>query len=738
MSMAAGFDTGRIYSAQVLAGNEDSRAPEAPVQIEQSLFEFIQRFRMGNDYIYRDRLRANLLAKQFVIDVQLEHVQLWSNALAQAFRETPGEMLPLFEAAARRSANAILYPISTKGEIRGVTADIQVTLRSGANLIGMRDLHSDSIAHLVRLPGIVVGASTFSSRATHLSLMCRDCKTVKTMPIGGGFGGFTLPRYCDANRISSSDKCSTDPYVILHDKCKFVDTQTIKLQEAPDMVPVGELPRHMLLSADRALCGRVVPGARIIATGVYSTFNSNKGARGAGAVSLRTPYLRVLGLEIDAEGAAGRGVARMFSAAEEDEFNRMSRTPDLYEKISASIAPSIFGNKDIKKSVACLLFGGSKKVLPDGMRLRGDINVLLLGDPGTAKSQLLKFVEKVAPIAVYTSGKGSSAAGLTASVQRDVNSREFYLEGGAMVLADGGVVCIDEFDKMRDEDRVAIHEAMEQQTISIAKAGITTILNSRTSVLAAANPVFGRYDDMKSPGENIDFQTTILSRFDMIYIVKDEHDEARDRTIARHVMNIHMNKPTNQGDADANAAAQGEIDIEDLKRYVSYAKTRCAPRLSPEASEKLSSHYVSLRKQVAQVERDNNERSSIPITVRQLEAIIRTSESLAKMTLNTTVKEEHVDEAIRLFKLSTMNAVQAGNVDGMTRGELQEEVNKLDRDIRRRLPIGWSTSAAKLRGEFVESQGYTQHALDRALWILEKRDVIRFSNQRKTVTRTGV
>lgn len=172
--------------------------------------------------------------------------------------------------------------------------------------------------------------------------------------------------------------------------------------------------------------------------------------------------------------------------------------------------------------------GGSKKILPDGLRLRGDINVLLLGDPGTAKSQLLKFVEKVAPVAVYTSGKGSSAAGLTASVQRDRASGDFYLEGGAMVLADGGVVCIDEFDKMRDEDRVAIHEAMEQQTISIAKAGITTILNSRTSVLAAANPVFGRYDDLKSPGENVDFQTTILSRFDMIFIVKDIHNEERD------------------------------------------------------------------------------------------------------------------------------------------------------------------------------------------------------------------
>lgn len=183
----------------------------------------------------------------------------------------------------------------------------------------------------------------------------------------------------------------------------------------------------------------------------------------------------------------------------------MSKDPLIYNKISKSIASAIYGSDDIKKAVACLLFGGSPKKLPDGMRLRGDINILLLGDPSTAKSQFLKFVERVAPISVYTSGKGSSAAGLTASVIRDQSTGEFQLEGGAMVLADGGVVCIDEFDKMRGQDRVAIHEAMEQQTISIAKAGITTILNSRTSVLAAANPVFGRYDDLKHAAEQIDF-----------------------------------------------------------------------------------------------------------------------------------------------------------------------------------------------------------------------------------------
>ncbi|PWN20495.1 MCM-domain-containing protein [Microstroma glucosiphilum] len=730
----SGFDTGRVYSAQVLAGSEASRAPDAPAQTEQNLFDFVQRFRQGNDYLYRDRLRANLLAKLNVLEVAVEHVALWNPTLAQSLTETPGEILPLFEKAVKRAARAILYPVSTDGQ-RPEAPDCQVTLRSSANLFSMRDLHADSVAQLVRIPGIVIGASTLASRGTHLSIMCRSCRSTKSIPITGGFGGFALPRYCDAQKVDGGS-CATDPFVILHDKCSFVDSQTIKLQEAPDMVPVGELPRHMLLSADRSLCGRVVPGSRIIATGIYSTFSSSKGGKtgGGGAVALRTPYLKVVGLEIDAEGAGGRGMARMFSAQDEEEFARLARIPGLYEKLASSIAPSIYGNQDIKKAVACLLFGGSKKILPDGMRLRGDINVLLLGDPGTAKSQLLKFVEKASPIAVYTSGKGSSAAGLTASVQRDNQTREFYLEGGAMVLADGGVVCIDEFDKMRDEDRVAIHEAMEQQTISIAKAGITTILNSRTSVLAAANPVFGRYDDMKSPGENIDFQTTILSRFDMIFIVKDEHDEGRDRTIAKHVMNIHMNRQ----DEESRNAAAGEIDIDLMKRYVAFAKARCAPRLSPEASEKLSSHFVALRRQVAQVERDNDERSSIPITVRQLEAIIRMSESLAKMTLSPTVGEEHVDEAMRLFKYSTMDAVQAGSVEGMTKGELQEEVVKLEREIRRRLPIGWTVAAGRLRSEFCEGQGYTTHALERTLYILEKRDVLRFSNQRKVVTRTGV
>jgi DNA replication licensing factor MCM5 len=535
-----------------------------------------------------------------------------------------------------------------------------------------------------------------------------------------------------------SDKCPLDPYFVVHEKSQFIDQQVLKLQEAPDDVPVGELPRHILVSADRYLANRVVPGSRCTIMGVFSIYQSQKNSKNSGAVAIRNPYMRAVGIQTDISHNQG-GATMQFTEEEEQEFLEMSRRPDLYELFSSCIAPSIFGNADIKKAITCLLMGGSKKILPDGMRLRGDINVLLLGDPGTAKSQLLKFVEKCSPIAIYTSGKGSSAAGLTASVQRDTSTREFYLEGGAMVLADGGAVCIDEFDKMRDEDRVAIHEAMEQQTISIAKAGITTILNARTSVLAAANPIFGRYDDLKTPGENIDFQTTILSRFDLIFIVRDTHDRNRDETIAKHVMNLHMN-----GQANNNPeAAQSEIPVEKMKRYISYAKSRCAPRLSAEAAEKLSSHFVSIRRQVARAEADANQRSSIPITVRQLESLVRISESLAKLELAPIATEKHVDEAIRLFLGSTMDAVMSAGGDTSALGgggnrEMVEEVHKVEEELRRRLPMGFTASLATLRRDFVDRKGYSEQALNRALQVLVRRETVQFRRGGAVVHRSGI
>ncbi|TFK41310.1 MCM-domain-containing protein [Crucibulum laeve] len=742
----SGFDANNVYTVSV--HSVEPPPQDSPSETEKLLVDFLMSFRVGGEFVYRDKLRANLLLKQHLIEVDLRHVSLFNDELAHAIQDRPADVLPLFENAATKAARTILFPTTNSEERREAAAQsipkVQVTLRSSLNLLQFRELTANTMNKLVRIPGIVISASVLSSRATKLVLQCRACGSTKIIYPQGGMGGIGsggdrgLPRVCDAPEPEGQGKkdCPMDPYLIIHSKSTFADQQTLKLQEAPDMVPVGELPRHMLLSADRHLTGKVVPGSRVIATGIYSTFQSAKN-KNAGPAALRQPYLRVVHLELSspASGGGSNPFGVQFTPEEEEEFGEMARSDGFYERFAKSVAPSIFGSLDIKKAITCLLFGGSKKVLPDGMRLRGDINVLLLGDPGTAKSQLLKFVEKVAPIAVYTSGKGSSAAGLTASVQRDSVSREFYLEGGAMVLADTGVVCIDEFDKMRDEDRVAIHEAMEQQTISIAKAGITTVLNSRTSVLAAANPVFGRYDEGRSPGENIDFQTTILSRFDMIFIVRDEHNEARDMQIAEHVMNIHMNRPNQP---EENGDGVGEIDLDKMKRYIAYCKSKCAPRLSADAQEMLSSHFVSLRKQVQQVERDNDERSSIPITIRQLEAIIRISESLAKLTLTPVVQNHHVEEAIRLFKFSTMDAVSAGSADGLSRGELNEEMTRIERELKKRLPVGWSTSYQSLVREFVTQQGYSSHALERTLFILEKREIIRFSGQKKVVHRCGV
>jgi DNA replication licensing factor MCM5 len=724
------YDQARIYSTSVLPGEDGEETSLS--QVLSQFKQFILQFWINNSYIYREQLRENVLVKEYSLTVDVGHILAFNEDLGQRLADEPSDMLPIFEKAAKEVAKRIVYPSEMDDEsIPSQTGSIpmcQIILTSNATAVSIRELNARYISKLVRVPGIVIGASTLSSKATDVQLMCRSCRHLHRMDVAGGFSGLQLPKQCLGPPPPGNEKknCPIDPYVIVHDKSTFIDQQVLKLQEAPDMVPMGEMPRHILVSADRYLTNKVIPGTRCTITGIYSIYQNK--VRGANAVAIRNPYVRVVGIQTDLNHDSRNNT--VFTEEEEEEFLALSRTPDLYNVFANSIASSIYGNLDIKKAIACLLMGGSKKILPDGMRLRGDINVLLLGDPGTAKSQLLKFVEKVSPIAIYTSGKGSSAAGLTASVQRETTSREFYLEGGAMVLADGGVVCIDEFDKMRDEDRVAIHEAMEQQTISIAKAGITTILNSRTSVLAAANPIFGRYDDMKSPGENIDFQTTILSRFDMIFIIKDDHNERRDQEIARHVMNIHIT---------GNSAVQeveGDIPIDKMKRYISYCRAKCAPRLSPEAAEKLSSHFVAIRKQVHEKEQQTNERSSIPITVRQLEAVIRITESIAKLHLLPVATEHHVDEAIRLFFASTMDAV---GQDGEGQKDLIDEVHKIEEELKRRLPIGWSTSYQTLLREFVNGRkGYQKYALDRALAILERKETIQFRHQRMNIVRSGI
>jgi DNA replication licensing factor MCM5 len=366
------------------------------------------------------------------------------------------------------------------------------------------------------------------------------------------------------------------------------------------------------------------------------------------------------------------------------------------------------------------------------MRLRGDINILLLGDPSVGKSQFLKFAIEAAPVGVYTSGKGSSAAGLTASVIRDPGSGEFHLEGGALVLADGGLVCIDEFDKMRPQDRVAIHEAMEQQTISIAKAGITTILNSRASVLAAANPIFSRYDDMKSPTENIDFQTTILSRFDLIFIVRDVINMARDKAIAEHIVNVHKKMPSIQ----QTTSNQNVFEIQRLKKYIAFARQRVTPRLAPEASKLLENRYVAFRKDMRDFKHAKQQDSAIPITVRQLEAIIRISESLARMELSDVATEDHVQEAIRLFKVSTFQAATANFGERIGSPQFQQMVARAETFLERRVAIGLTEGVKGLLNEMVR-QGLEENASRRAMDTMEQRGKFKFKRKRQLISRVS-
>ncbi|KAJ3349529.1 minichromosome maintenance protein 5 [Entophlyctis luteolus] len=694
------MDSAATFAVPVLGPS--STAPTNGISEERAaiiarFLRFVAEFRIDNAFIIRDQLKENVFIRQYFIEVDLAHLAAFDEDLASNLRENPAVYMPLFEDAVKSFARE-----SNLFDDVDEMPDFQVLLLSNMNPIPIREIDSSHVSKLVKIHGITIAAANPSVKATHIQIMCKACRHTKNVPISGGFSGIQLPRKCDGEPVDGQPKeCPLDPYLVIHEKSRFIDMQTLKLQEAADVVPTGELPRHVLLSCDRYLTNKVIPGGSDVA--------------------IRSPYLRVIGMQSDADG----GKSRVFTAAEEQEFLAISRRPNLYEEFASSIAPQIFGNEDIKKAIACLLMGGSKKVLPDSVKLRGDVNVLLLGDPGTAKSQLLKFVEKVAPTAVYTSGKGSSAAGLTASVVRDPATREFHLEAGAMVLADSGVVCIDEFDKMREEDRVAIHEAMEQQTISIAKAGITTILNSRTSVLAAANPVFGRYDDMKSAGENIDFQSTILSRFDLIFIVKDEHDDIRDKTLAKHVLGVHQN--------DSVVDTVGGISMATMRSYISYCKSKCAPRLSVDAAQLLSSHFVEVRSKV----RSMDKRSAIPITVRQLEAIIRISESIAKLSLSPVATERHVQEAIRLFNYSTMNAVQAGNSDGLSQTEVAHTMAKVHAYIRRRLQVGGHMSYAGLVDSLI-TENFPRAIIERSILVLLQKEVLVFEKRRLSVKRIAL
>lgn len=722
----AGFDELGVYYSDVFSfgDQQDSDVQGNTFQASKRRFkDFIRQFHEDNYvFCYRDQLKEHYNLQQYWLEVSLEDLASFDEVLADKLQKQPSEYIQLFEEAAKEVADEITRP---RPEGEEELKDIQITLHSESNPCLMRDLKSDHISKLVKVPGIIIAASNVQAKATTISIQCRSCKEiVPKITLKPGLDGYNLPRRCNSDQTTGQPRCPVDPYFIVPDKCECVDFQILKMQELPEHVPHGEMPRHLQLYCDRNLCERVVPGNRVTVLGIYSikkVYSRKKGTSEKTNIGIRNPYLRVVGINVETDGV-GRSTGLTFTSEEEETFRFLASSPNVLERITKSIAPSIYGSSDIKKAIACMLFGGSRKRLPDGLNRRGDINILLLGDPGTAKSQLLKFVEKVAPVGVYTSGKGSSAAGLTASVIRDPHSRNFIMEGGAMVLADGGVVCIDEFDKMREDDRVAIHEAMEQQTISIAKAGITTTLNSRCAVFAAANSVFGRWDESKAEA-NIDFMPTILSRFDTIFVVKDEHDERKDSRLAKHVMGLHMN---------ALQEEQGELSLATLKKYIAYCRARCGPRLSREASDKLKNYYLFMR-----TSNKEEKKSNIPITVRQLEAIVRISESLAKMELQPFATERHVEEAMRLFQVSTLDAAHSGDLagaEGFTTEEEHHNLLRLEKQLKKRFAIGSQVSEFSIVQDFLK-QKYPERAIYKVLYLMIRRGELQHRMQRKMLYR---
>lgn len=451
---------------------------------------------------------------------------------------------------------------------------------------------------------------------------------------------------------------------------KFKDHQTIVLQEMPEKAPMGQLPRSIELVLDDDLVDRVKPGDRIQVVGVYRALATSANGQSTTSGLFKTVVL-VNNVQI-----LGRDVSQLnFLPEDVTNIRALAKRRDILDVLGRSLAPSIHGHGVIKKALALQLLSGVEKNLENGTHLRGDINVLMVGDPSTAKSQLLRSVMTIAPLAVSTTGKGSSGVGLTAAVTSDPDTKERRLEAGAMVLADRGIVCVDEFDKMSEADRVAIHEAMEQQTVTIAKAGIHASLNARCSVLAAANPVYGQYDRKRRIQENIGLPDSLLSRFDLLFVVLDQIDPDTDRRIAAHVIKGHRYKPghgrsghdsdfdddDDESDAEdtnesnnqrphsiwqrsryeslANDQNHPDTDNNDdvlqhdfLRKYLHYAKTRIKPVLTEEARECIASRYAEMR--------SRQDERTLPVTARSLETVIRLASAHAKARLSPIVEAE--------------------------------------------------------------------------------------------------
>jgi len=516
----------------------------------------------------------------------------------------------------------------------------------------LREISASHVGSLVQIDCIVVRTSQVKPKVEVVTYHCELCGSEIFMSVESE--RYTPIQECPGQRCR--DNKVSGKLRQNNRTSKFGKYQEMKVQEMSTHVPVGGVPRSMKVILNGDLTRTVLPGDALSLTGVFTPAQM-PWFRARSAGTMQDMYL-------DAHCVKKHKSGYNEEQEDADELKRRlddaQREGNLYERCSRSIAPEIFGHENVKKALLLVLVGSFTKTMKDGMRIRGDIHTLFMGDPGVAKSQLLKQVCNIAPRSVYTTGKGSSGVGLTASVIRDNATGEVTLEGGALVLADMGVCCIDEFDKMEESDRTAIHEVMEQQTVSIAKSGITTTLNARTTVLAAANPVFGRYNPYKSPVENIDLPASLLSRFDLLFLLLDTVDAEKDKNLAMHVCKVHTSfsksdsEKRDQEPAPSGGGSSGDLydfkpfEANFLRNYVRKART-FEPLIDDSIQQDIVNAYVQIRDEEARGDVDSRKSYTTP---RTLLAILRLSQAHARARFSERVERQDFDEAMRLMKAS--------------------------------------------------------------------------------------
>ncbi|WP_158058234.1 minichromosome maintenance protein MCM [Halorussus halophilus] len=526
----------------------------------------------------------------------------------------------------------------------------------------IREIRARHVKTLISAQGIVRKATDVRPKIQDAAFECQRCGTLTYIPQSGG--DFQEPHECQGCERQG-------PFQINFDQSEFIDSQKIRVQESPEGLRGGETPQSLDVHIEDDITGNVTPGDHVTVTGILHLEQQGSGQDKSAVFEV---YMDGVSVTIEDEEFEDMDI----TDEDKKEIVELSQQDGIYEQMVASMAPAIYGYDQEKLAMILQLFSGVTKHLPDESRIRGDLHMLLIGDPGTGKSQMISYVQNIAPRSVYTSGKGSSSAGLTAAAVRDDfgDGQQWTLEAGALVLADKGIAAVDELDKMEASDRSAMHEGLEQQKISVSKAGINATLKSRCSLLGAANPKYGRFDQYEPIGEQIDLEPALISRFDLIFTVTDQPDEEHDRRLAEHIIQTNyageLNTQRTEMSAPNISAEEVEsqteevapaIDADLLRKYIAYAKRNCYPTMTDEAMETIRDFYVDLRTKGA------DEDAPVPVTARKLEALVRLSEASARVRLSDTVEISDAERAVEI----TRSCLQDIGVDPET-GQFDADV----------------------------------------------------------------